>query len=104
MYSWLSRLTTRSVNLVCGPIAIPRTTSMVVCGVYLQKPGVPGGQPADDNPLPYSASSANQPPRVSLNSTPAVEPQRCSWSAGVQSVGEPKHGAKSCVSQPLFTE
>src|ERR1700681_4294442 len=101
-YTWLSRLRTRIVTLVSGPSAIPFSASNVMCGEYLQNPGVPGGHAAEDSPLPYSPSNETQPPRASLRTAPVVAPQRCSWSAGVQSVGEPKHGASNCVSQPLL--
>ena len=58
------------VNAVLGAMRMPSSTLNVVCGVRLQFPGVPGGQIADDKPLPYSPSAENQSPRRSGNSTP----------------------------------
>src|SRR3977135_4482233 len=94
----------RMVSFASEVNAMPFSALNVTCGEYLQKPGVGGGQPADDSPLPYSASSESQPPCSSFTSTPLVAPQRCSLSDGVQSVGDPKHGASNCVSKPLLTE
>ncbi|HLJ84555.1 MAG TPA: hypothetical protein VKT51_10320 [Candidatus Eremiobacteraceae bacterium] len=61
-----------SVNAVCGAIATPLSMLKVVCGVRLQYPGVPGGQLAEDRPLPYSPSTENQPSRSSLRSRPVA--------------------------------
>ncbi len=59
-----------SVSAVCGAIGMPLATLKIVCGVTLQKPGVPGGQIADERPLPYSPSAENQPPWESLRRIP----------------------------------
>ena len=86
------------------PSAKPFSASKVRCGVRLQGAACSAGQPAEERPEPYSASSASQPSWRSLAVSPALRSMRWSWSAGVQSSEAPKHGASSCVSQPLFTE
>src|SRR5471032_1876789 len=96
-------LPTRSVSDTSLLTGMPFVASNVRCGGTLQL-SLTGRHDAELRPLPYSPSMPNQPLCLSLSVRPLDASQRWSWSAGVQSSGAPKHGASSCVSQPLLTE